>query len=140
MNLQPSGLETIYGQKQFLRNSVGLEYKTGGATLDHEAFAGSDVVNDEGYVLAGTAVYRDADSGLYVPWEDEVPAEEGDPETMSVNGNRQGAGLTAHDVKIVEGSNAIVGVLVAGHPLESKCHGVTDGFKEAVRGYLRFDA
>lgn len=125
MNLQPR-TETIFGQKEFLRNTVGTEYKTGGATLDASKFSS---VADDGYVKAGTAVYK-GEEGLYVPWED--AGEEG--------GSRDGAGLTAHDVKVVSGSNPIVGILVAGHPLERKCTGVTDGFKEEVKGYLRFDA
>lgn len=121
MNLQPR-TETIFGQKEFLRNTVGTEYKTGGATLKASAFT-----SDE-YVKAGTAVYKDTD-GFYVPWTDA-----GEGET------REGAGLTAHDVKVIAGSNPIVGILVAGHPLERKCTGVTAGFKEEVKGYLRFDA
>lgn len=125
MNLQPR-TETIFGQKEFLRNSVGMEFKTGGATLDASKFGD---VAENGYVKAGTAVYLGED-GLYVPWTD--AGEEG--------GAREGAGLTAHDVKLVSGSNAIVGVLVAGHPLERKCTGVTDEFKQEVKGYLRFDA
>lgn len=125
MNLQPT-TQKIAGQKEFLRNSVGMEFKTGGATLDASEF--SDVTED-GYVKAGTAVYLGED-GLYIPWKD--AGEEG--------GARDGAGLTAHDVRVASGSNPIVGVLIAGHPLESKCTGVTDGFKEEVKGYLRFDA
>lgn len=124
MNLQPTKLK-IVGQKEFMRNSVGMEFKTGGATLDHTKFSS---VTENGYVKAGTAVYKGED-GFYVPWTD---AEEGE--------TREGAGLTSHDVKVVSGSNPIVGVLVAGHPLESKCTGITDGFKEEVKGYLRFDA
>lgn len=129
MNLQPR-TEKIFGQKEFLRNSVGTQYKTGGATLDGYAF--SNVI-ENGYVKAGTAVYKGA-YGLYVPWTDPYTDEEGNVEA------REGAGLIAQDVKIIAGSYPIVGVLLAGYPLESKCTGVTEGFKEAVKGYLRFDA
>lgn len=122
MNLQPTKIQ-IAGQKEFLRNSVGMEFKTGGATLDASKFSTGE------YVKAGTAVYL-GDEGLYVPWED--AGEEG--------GAREGAGLTAHDVRVVSGSNPIVGILLSGHPLENKCTGVTDEFKEEVKGYLRFDA
>lgn len=125
MNLQPT-IQKIAGQKEFLRNSVGMEFKTGGATLDASKF---NSVAEDGYVKAGTAVYL-GEEGLYVPWED--AGEEG--------GAREGAGLTAHDVRLESGSNPIVGILVAGHPLERKCTGVTDGFKQEVKGYLRFDA
>ncbi|RHW33526.1 hypothetical protein [Oceanobacillus profundus] len=121
MNLQPTKIDIVSG-KNFLRNNVGTEYKTGGATLDASKFTTGE------YVKAGTAVYI-GDDGFYVPWTD---AEEGE--------TREGAGLTSHDVKVVNGSNPIVGVLIAGHPLESKCTGVTEGFKAEVKGYLRFDA
>lgn len=123
MNLQPV-LKKIAGKKEFLRNTVGVEYKTGGATLDASQFT------DGEYVEAGTAVYKDADTGLYVPWAD----------TGEGGAERPGAGLTSHDVYVADGSNPIVGVVVAGHPLENKCTGVTDGFKDEVKGYLRFDA
>lgn len=119
MNLQPRR-ETIVGQREFLRNSVGMEFKTAGATLAGASFTAGE------YVPAGTAVFLDAD-GLYKPVAAETPA------TM------EGAGLTANDVEIVEGQNPIVGVLVAGHPLEEKCTGVTDAFKTATAGRLVFD-
>ena len=118
MNLQPRK-EKIVGQKEFLRNAVGTEYKTGGATLDASAFG-------EGYVDAGTAVYLGED-GLYKPWGAETVATE------------KGAGLTSHDVKVIAGQNPIVGVLSAGHPIESKCKGVNDAFKEATKGRIVFD-
>lgn len=128
MDLQPRFREII-GKKEFLRNSVGIEHKTGGATLDGTEF---DDVTENDYVKAGTAVYKNSD-GFYVPWEDPSTDEDGNTES------REGAGLTAHDVKI-DGGNPVVGLVVAGHPLESKCTGVTDGFKKEVKGYLRFDA
>lgn len=140
MNLQPH-TEKVFGEKQFLRNSVGLEYKTGGATLEADAF--TDVAED-GYIKAGTAIYKNED-GFYVPWEDVEASEpeeddDGEPAMIAAATGREGAGLTANDVKLIPGSHPIVGVLIAGHPLESKCTAVTNGFKEAVRGYLRFDA
>ncbi|WP_068672284.1 hypothetical protein [Oceanobacillus sp. Castelsardo] len=122
MNLQPYK-QKIVGQKEFLRNAVGTEYKTGGATLDASAFS-------EGYVNAGTAVYL-GDNGLYRPWD--VTPETGTAATA------KGAGLTSHDVKVIAGQNPIVGVLSAGHPIESKCTGVNDAFKEATKGRIVFD-
>ncbi|MFD2210718.1 hypothetical protein ACFSMW_13490 [Virgibacillus halophilus] len=118
MNLQPTK-QKIVGQKEFLRNAVGTEYKTGGATLDATAFG-------EGYVDAGTAVYL-GENGLYQPWGDETEA------------TVKGAGLTSHDVKVIGGQNPIVGVLAVGHPIESKCTGVNDAFKEAAKGRIVFD-
>src|SRR5699024_2531466 len=131
MNLQPTK-QRIVGQKEFLRNSVGMEFKTGGETLDADAF--SDVT-EKGYVQAGTAVYL-GEEGLYIPWKDSSDGGE-EEEAFAV---REGAGLTSHDVKLVSGSNPVVAVLISGHPLESKCTGVPDGFKEEVKGYLRCDA
>lgn len=128
MNLKPRK-ETIVGQKEFLRNSVGLQFKTAGATLDGDAFA--DVAVD-GYIKAGTAVCKGPE-GLYVPWSDPKTDEDGNTEV------REGAGLVAHDTKLISGSNPITGILAAGHPLEKKCIGVTDAFKEATKGRLVFD-
>lgn len=122
MNLQPTTID-IVGQKEFLRNNVGIEFKTGGATLEADKF---DDVTENGYVKAGTAVYKN-DDGFYVPWDDDAE-------------DVEGAGLTSHDVQAREGAKPIVGIVVAGHPLEKKCVGVTDGFKDEVKGYLRFDA
>lgn len=127
MNLQPR-FETIVGQKEFLRNSVGTEYKTGGATLDSTSFTRA---LDNGYVKAGTAVFKDDVSGLYKLW-DNTPA-------SGTEATAKGAGLTSHDVKVFAGQNPIVGVLSAGHPLESKCTNVDENFKEATKGRLVFD-
>lgn len=126
MRLQPSR-EEVVTSKEFLRNSVGLEYKTAGATLDATVFP-------EGWVEAGTAVFLNEETGLYEPWV--APDETGAGGTPAT---AVGAGLTAHRVEIRDGVNPIVGVLIAGHPLREKCVGVTDSFVEATAGYLRFD-
>lgn len=123
MNLQPRTVQVV-GQAEFLRNAVGTEYKTGGATLDASAFTAAVAA---GFVKAGTAVYRDSVSGLYKPWAAETAATE------------KGAGLTAHDVTIATGQNPIVGVLAAGHPIKEKCTGVEDTFVEATKGRIVFD-
>lgn len=123
MNLQPKRVK-IYGQKEFLRNSVGLEFKTAGGVIETDNFAS---VAENGFIKAGTAVYKD-EEGIYQPWEDEAGAA------------GTAAGLTAEDVRAEAGAKAIVGILLSGHPLEERCTGVTEGFKEATAGYLRFDA
>lgn len=128
MNLQPTHFD-IVGQKEFMRNNVGMEFKTAGATLDADEF--SDVTKN-GFIVAGTAVYMNGD-GYYVPWEDVSDEEDEDDK-------RLGAGLTTHDVQARDGAFPIVGIVVSGHPLEKKCTGVTEGFKKEVKGYLRFDA
>lgn len=131
LNLQPHFVDLV-SQKEFLRNTVGMEWKTGGGTLDAGEF--DSVKNDDGFVPAGTAVVLN-DDGFYVPFEDAT--EGGDGETPTANS--EGAGLTANDVNVNNG-NVIVGILIAGHPIEDKCTGVTKQFKDAVKGYLRFDA
>ncbi|UAK17562.1 hypothetical protein [Sporolactobacillus terrae] len=123
MNLQPR-FDTIYGQKEFMRNTQGMEVKTGGGTLLAADFTAGD------YVKAGTAVFL-GDDGLYHRW---VP----DGATPTPD-TAKGAGLTMHDVKIYAGQNPIVGILAAGHPLESKCTGVNDAFKTATKGRIVFD-
>lgn len=120
MNLQPT-TQKYFGQVEFLRNSVGLEFKTAGGTIDATKFGD---VAENGYIKSGTAVGMNAE-GYYEPFSADASA---------------GAGLVAHDIKLVEGSNAIIGVLLSGHPLEDKCTGVTEEFKTATAGYLRFDA
>ncbi|OXS77950.1 hypothetical protein [Domibacillus enclensis] len=123
MNLKPR-IEQVSGQKEFLRNTVGMQWKTGGVTLDATAFTAGQ------YVKAGTAVFKDTATGLFKPVVDGATPT---PATM------EAACLTANDVKVIAGSNPIVGALVAGHPLEGKCTGVTTNFKEAVKGRIVFD-
>lgn len=120
MNLQPRR-ESIISQGEFLRNTQGMEVKTGGLTLNAADFTAGDVVK------AGTAVYIDGTTKLGRKWAAATVATE------------KGAGLTMHDVRIVAGQNPVVGVLVAGHPLESKCTGVTANFKTAAAGRIVFD-
>lgn len=120
MNLQPRK-ETIIAQQEFMRNTQGMEVKTAGVTLEASDFTVGE------YVKAGTAIYVDATTRRGRKW------------TETTTATQTGAGLTMHDVKIVAGSNPIVGVLVAGHPREDRCTGVTDTFKEATKGRIVFD-
>jgi hypothetical protein len=121
MNLQPRKGETIIGQREFMRNTQGMEVKTAGATLLATDFTAGTVVP------AGTAIYKGAD-GFYHPVA-----------SGTVEADLKGAGLTMHDVMIYTGSNPIVGVLAAGHPRESRCTGVTAAFKAATKGRIVFD-
>jgi hypothetical protein len=123
MNLQPRK-ETIVGQKEFLRNTQGMEFKTAGVTLLATDFTAGE------YVKAGTAIYIDSTTGLGRKW---LGGATPTPSTQT------GACLTTHDVKVITGQNPIVGGLVAGHPIESKCTGVTPEFKTAAAGRLVFD-
>lgn len=118
MNLQPRK-ESIISQKEFLRNIQGLEVKTGGITLDATDWNPGDIVK------AGTAIYLDSDTKLGKKWLADTP-------------NTAVGMLTMHDVKIVSDSNPIVGALVAGHPIEDKCTGVTADFIAATKGRIEF--
>lgn len=122
MNLQPRFSDVIVGQREFMRNTQGMEVKTAGASLQASDWAVGDLVP------AGTAVYKDTTTKMYR----RVLA--GTAEATIVGG-----GLTMHDVRIQTGSNPIVGVLAAGHPRESRCTGVTAAFKNAVKGRISFD-
>jgi len=122
--LQPRK-ETIAGQKEFLRNTQGMQFKTAGVTLLASDFTAGE------YVKAGTAIFIDSDTGLGRRW---VPG--GATPTAAT---QTGACLTTHDVKVYAGQNPIVGALVAGHPLENKCTGVNQAFKDAAKGRLVFD-
>jgi hypothetical protein len=121
MNLQPRKGETIYGKKEFMRNAHNIEYKTAGATLDSSAFTAGQ------YVKAGTAVYKDGVSGLFVPWAGATVATE------------EAAALLADDTMIYADQNPVVGLVSGGHPREDRCTGVNAAFKEATKGRLIFD-
>jgi hypothetical protein len=118
VNLQPRK-ETIISQAEFLRTTQGMQVKTGGVIL-----LASDWTDGE-IIKAGTAVYVDG-TGMGRKWVAGTAA----TETKS--------GLTMHDVKNVAGANALTGMLINGHPIESKCTGVTANFKTAVAGRLNF--
>ena len=117
--------ETIVGQREFMRNTQGMEVKTSGVTL-----LASDFTVGE-YVKAGTAIYIDDATGMGRRW---VP----DGATPTAE-TQSGACLTTHDVKVYDGQNPIVGALVAGHPREERCTGVNTAFKTATKGRLVFD-
>lgn len=119
MNLQPRK-ESIISQKEFLRNAQGIQVKTGGTTLLATDWNPGDIVK------AGTAIFID-NNGMGRKW------------TADTLATQTGACLTMHDTKIIAGSNPIVGALTAGHPLESKCTGVTANFKAATAGRIVFD-
>lgn len=123
MNLQPRK-EDIIVQREFLRNTQGMEVKTAGATLLNTDWTDGEIVK------AGTAIYIDG-AGMGRKW-----VTDGATPTPATTTK---AGLTMHDVKIRAGSNPIVGVLVAGHPREDRCTGVNQAFKDATRGRLVFE-
>lgn len=105
--------------REFLKTTVGLEYKAAGITLKGAAFTGE-------VVKGGTAVYRDAD-GLFIPV------------AVGATAPFDGACLTAHAVKRPTSGNPIVGAIVKCSADRSRCTGVTDTFAAHVRGRINFD-
>lgn len=113
-------IEQVAGDgREFLKTTVGLEYKTAGVTLKGASFTGD-------IVPGGTAVYRDAD-GLFIPVAPGAVAP------------FDGACLTAHAVKRPATGNPIVGAIVKCYADRTRCTGVTDAFAAHVRGRINFD-
>lgn len=111
-------IEQVAGDgREFLKTTVGLEYKAAGITLKGSAFTGA-------FVPGGTAVQRDTD-GLFIP--------------AAAAGPYDGACLTAHSVNRSATTNPIVGAVVAASVDRSRCTGVTDAFAEHVRNRINFD-
>lgn len=121
-------IEQVAGDgREFLKTTVGLEYKTAGITLDSAAFTGDTVVG-------GTAVYRQ-DNGLFGPAT--TPPVDGAGVALPLTG--RGACLTAHAVKRKEGANPIVGAIAKCYADRTRCTGVTDAFVTAAAGRINFD-
>lgn len=119
-NLTPRR-EGTKSQPEFLRNAVGINYKTGNVVLDVTTLT----VGEE--IKAGTAVFYNPTTNLY----ETVKADT--PETM------EAACLTRTSVKVLAGQNPMTGALSACHPLENRCTGVTAAFKAATKGRIIFD-
>ena len=119
-NLQTRRDSTV-SRPEFLRNAVGLQYKTGNVILDVTKLTPGENVND------GTAVHYNEASQMYEPVVAETPA------TMV------GAVLTRDATKVYAGQNPMVGALTACNAIEQRCTGVTANFKEAVKGRIVFD-
>lgn len=119
-NLQPrkASLET---RPEFLRNAVGLQYKTGNVVLDVSKLTPGTPV------YGGTAVHYNETSQMYEPVEAETAA------TMV------GAVLTRDHTQVFAGQNPMVGALTACNAIEERCTGVTANFKDAVKGRIVFD-
>lgn len=122
MNLKPQSFEYGNIQPKFLRDFKNLEWTVGNITLDSSKFTKGDVVE------AGTAVFRNDETGLY-----EVVAV-GTPETMSA------PVLTAYDVVVTDLEvNESVAALRKASVYEELLHEVTDNFKAATQGRIVYD-
>lgn len=109
---------------EFLRNAVGLQYKTGNVVLDVTKLTPGTTV------YGGTAVHYNETTQMYEPVVDGATPT---PATMV------GAALTRDATKVYAGQNPMVGALSACNAIEERCTGVTANFKDAVKGRIVFD-
>ena len=122
-NLQPRRDGTV-SRPEFLRNAVGLQYKTGNVVLDVTKLTPGETVH------GGTAVHYNATTQMYEPV---LGGATPTPATMV------GAVLTRDSAKVYAGQNPMVGALTACNAIEVRCTGVTTAFKDAVKGRIVFD-
>lgn len=119
-NLKPRRDGTV-ARPEFLRNAVGLQYKTGNVVLDVSKLTPGTPV------YGGTAVFYNPETQMHEPVTAETPAE------------MVGAVLTRDSTKVYAGQNPMVGALTACNAIEERCTGVTANFKAAVKGRIVFD-
>lgn len=122
MNLKPRTFESKSSHPAFLRDHKNLEWTVGNITLDAAQLSENEVV------AAGTAVFRNDETGLF----ELVTAET--PETMAA------PVLTAFDVVVadVEVNESVPAVRKAS-VYEELLTGVTDNFKAATQGRITYD-
>ena len=122
MNLKPRTFESKSSHPAFLRDHKNLEWTVGNITLDAAQLSENEVV------AAGTAVFRNDETGLF----ELVTAET--PETMAA------PVLTAFDVVVadVEVNESVPAVRKAS-VYEELLTGVTDNFKAATQGRIVYD-
>ncbi|WP_381420210.1 hypothetical protein [Staphylococcus hyicus] len=121
MNLKPKVINEFGGKPEFLRDAKYIQYTVGNPVLDGSKFRESTVVK------AGTAIFRNDETGLY------ELVQEMTPETM------KGAVLTSWTVTVEPNENELVGAVREASVIEKRCTGVTDNFKKATKGRLIFD-
>lgn len=101
---------------EFLRNAVGVEYVTGNPTLDGSKLTQGQVIK------AGTAIHKNADTGLYELVGAPAVGEEGAILKAAV--------LTRETVKAkAAGKDVHVSAISKGNVIEALTTGVTDQFK-----------
>lgn len=122
MNLKPTVVETSIPHIRFLRDAKNLEWTVGNITLDASKLEVGQTIEP------GTAVFKNLDTGLYELVAENTPA------TMA------GAVLTVEQETVTEEDlNVHVSALRKASVYEELLHGVTDNFKEAVKGRIVFD-
>lgn len=121
MNLKSKTYKTFGKSVEFLRDGKNVEYTVGNTTLDGSTF--TEVTE----VPIGTAIFRNEETGLFELVTGSTPA------------SMKGAVLTANDVTVEPNENEIVSAVRNASVIEARCKGVTDNFKKATQGYIRFD-
>ena len=122
MNLKPRTFESKSSHPAFLRDHKNLEWTVGNITLDAAQLSENEVV------AAGTAVFRNDETGLF----ELVTAET--PETMAA------PVLTAFDVVVADVEvNESVPAIRKASVYEELLTGVTDNFKAATQGRITYD-
>lgn len=112
MNLQPVRGEQIIVQREFMHTTQGIVWKVGGVTVKTDSFPA-------GVIKAGTAISVNGE-GFAVPFN-------------ATHGNGY---LLAVDV--VGKGVIIAGAVMGGYADASKCTGITEAFKSAVKERLYF--
>lgn len=122
MNLKPRTYESKSSHPTFLRDHKNLEWTVGNITLDASQLSANETV------AAGTAVFRNDDTGLF----ELVVADT--PETMAA------PVLTAYDVVVEDVAvNESVSAIRKASVYEELLTGVTDNFKAATQGRITYD-
>lgn len=121
MNLKPRVIIGFGETPEFLRDGKYVQYTVGNPVLDGTKFSEPTVVK------AGTAIFRNEETGLYELVTPETP------DTM------KGAVLTSWPITIEPNVNELVGAVREASVIEARCTGVTDNFKAATKGRIIYD-
>lgn len=120
MNLKPK-IQNFKERPEFLRDAKYLQYTVGNPVLDGSKFSSTTTVK------AGTAIFRNDETGLYELVQSETPSD------------MKGAVLTTFDVTVEPKVDEMVGAVRDASVIEKRCTGVTENFKEATKGRIIFD-
>lgn len=122
MNLKPRTFETQSVEPKFLRDFKYLEWTVGNITLDSSKLTAGQKIE------AGTAVFKNEETGLFELVTEETPATMAAPVLTAY-------AVAVADKEVNESVPAIRKASVYGELL----HGVTDNFKAATQGRITYD-
>lgn len=122
MNLKPRTFETQSVEPKFLRDFKYLEWTVGNITLDSSKLTAGQKIE------AGTAVFKNEETGLFELVVEDTPA------TMAA------PVLTGYAVAVADKEvNESVPAIRKASVYEELLHGVTDNFKAATQGRITYD-